>query len=256
MWERDLLAGVLAAQVQGLAVASHRSAARLYGFRTVDDDVELSIRYPRQLTLPGVEIHRSRDLVPEDTTYVEGIPCATPVRTICDLGLIFPSTEMARVLRHSIATGQVNRQECWDLRYRLSRQGRNGVGMLGDVLDELPKRAELTETGIEVLLLQICEKWNLPAPALQHPVVVGGQFYRLDFAYSVEKVFIETDGVDTHIQPSQIADDGGRQNLLVASGWHPLRFTYRQLHDQPAWCARTLRRLLDLRSRSVTPRAA
>lgn len=224
--------------------ASHRSASRLHGFRTVDTDVDVSVRYPRRLTIPGVKVVRSVDLLPEDITWVDGIPVTTPERTICDLGLIFPEHEIMRILRHAIATGQVTRREVMRIRRRISKSGRDGAGKSGRCLDALPELAEQAESGLEVMYLEICQQFGLPKPVVQLPVVVNGRSYRLDFAYPAAKVFVEIDGRG-HADPIQISNDGGRQNDLVASGWRPVRFGHDLLRDHPEVCASMVRAVLE-----------
>jgi len=247
--QRTRAAALAAAQqlrVDGGAIgaASHRSAARLYRYRTVDVEVDASVRYPRKMTIPGVRVVRSRDLLASDITLVDDIPVTTPERTICDLGLIFPEHEVMRILRHAIATGHVDRRELLRIRKRVSRSGRDGAGISGRCIEALPDMAELAESGLEVLFLEICEQFGLPKPQLQLPVVVNGRRYRLDFAYPAQKVFVEIDG-SGHGDPIQISNDGGRQNDLVANGWRPVRFGHEMLRDQPEVCAARVRAVLD-----------
>lgn len=235
-WEQDVMAAVLSAS--GDAVASHRSAARLWDFRSVDDEVEVSVRFPRKVRLDEVIVHSIRDLEPQDRTEVGGIAVTTPERTICDLGLIFPDTEVHRILRHAIATGLVLPRDLWHMRQRTSKQGRNGTGVLERVLQALPESTSFAESGLEIHFLEICERFHIPPPVPQLPVRVSGRNFRLDFAWVSQRVFVEIDGATFHSTPTQIANDGGRQNQLVKAGWTPLRFTYGDLKERPAYCAR------------------
>ena len=254
-WKQRLAAAALAAavhtRVEGGAEeshvggASHLAAAKLYGFRSVDSDIAVSIRYPRKLKVPGAKVVRSRDLLADDVTWVDGIPTTTPARTICDLGLQLPEHEVMRILRHAISIGMLNQREVVDLRWRISMHGRNGAGIIGRCLDDLPMGAEDTESGLEVLFLEVCERFNLPRPVLQLPVFVNGRTYRLDFAYPAQRVFIEIDGRG-HSEPTQISNDGGRQNDLVAHGWQPVRFGYTQLRSDPRYCASVVEQLLGI----------
>lgn len=243
-WEQSLSAAVLAAG--DIAAASHRAAARLWEFRTVDDDVEVAIRYPRKLELADVTVHRSRDLEGADITEVAGIPVTTPERTICDLGLIFPEREVDRILRHAIATGLVNSRDLWNMRLRTSKQGRNGTGVLERRLLELPEMAEDTDSGLEILFLEVCGRSDTPPPSVQVPVSVRGETFRLDFAWPRKRVFVEVDGATFHSTPEQLRADARRQNLLVAAGWTPIRFRFQDLRDRPAESARIIRETLDL----------
>lgn len=235
-WEQQASAAALATRPFG--ALSHRAAARQWGMRTVDSEIDVVIAHPRKLVLPGVHVHRSRDLAPADITWVNGIETTTPERTIADLGLIFPDHEVQRILDHAVATGFVTRVEMEQLRQRISQKGRDGAGSLRRSLENLPEMAEQTESGAEVLFLRMCEQCNVPKPALQIPVMVQQRTFRVDFAYSAKRIFIEVDGKATHgLEYEQIANDDGRQNLLVISGWLPIRFTYRQLKASPDWCA-------------------
>ncbi len=242
-WEQELLVAVLRA---GRAAASHRSAARLWGFRTIDDEYEVVIRYPRNASIDGATVHRSRDFEDKDRTEIDGIPVTTPERTICDLGLIFPETEVHRILRHAVATQLVTPRDLWNMRRRTSKQGRNGTGVLDRVLKALPDKVQFTESGLEIHFLEICERFRIAPPVPQLPVRVDGRLFRLDFAWIHQRVFVEVDGAAHHSSPLQIADDGFRQNQLVRAGWTPIRFTATDLKDQPARCARILTDLLDL----------
>lgn len=195
------------------------------------------------MQVDGARVVRSRDLVLSDVTWVDGIPTTTPERTIVDLGLIFPEHEVMRILRHAISTGLVNRADVIRMRLRTSKQGRNGTGITGRCLENLAELAEVAESGLEALFLEICEQYDLSPPVLQLPVMANSRNYRLDFAYPARKIFIEIDG-SGHADPVQISNDGGRQNDLVAHGWQPIRFGYQALKSDPERCADVVRQVL------------
>jgi very-short-patch-repair endonuclease len=243
-WHGALMAVCLAAKG---VLASHRSACRLWGMRSCDDDIDVSIGFPRSLNIPGARVHRSRDLSAGDWSWVDGVPVTSPVRTLCDAGLVFPEHEVGRMLDHAVATELVTRRDLWRFRFRVGRQGRNGCGVLGRLLADLPAVAGDLESGVEVALSRVIENHDLPLPVYQHPVVGRGSRYRLDAAYPAWRVLIEVDGVDSHSEPRQIAADGGRQNDLVTAGWTPLRFTWSDIRDRPASVASVIRRNLPVR---------
>jgi len=164
--EQELVVAVLAAD----AVASHRAAARLWDFRSVDDDIDVAVAFPRNPRVAGATVRRSRDLERSDVTVVDGIRVTTPERTICDLGLIFPQREVERILRQAIAEGLVLPRDLWTMRQRTSKQGRNGTGVLERVLDALPEGLELAESGIEIQFMEICERFGIAQPVPQLPV--------------------------------------------------------------------------------------
>jgi very-short-patch-repair endonuclease len=64
-------------------------------------------------------------------------------------------------------------------------------------------------------------------------VVVNGRTVIPDIAFEELKLAIEIDGREHHDNTAAFESDRERQNLLVAAGWTVLRFTWRQLRDQP-----------------------
>jgi len=240
-WKQSLLVACWSTKPQ--AVASHRSAMRLWGMRSVDNELEVTVRYPRQPRISGAAVHRSVDLALADVSWVDGIPVTSPVRTLVDAGLHFPLKEVRRMIYHAIATELVTRGAVADFRRRVGRQGRNGVGAIDAVLDTLPLGAEDGESGPEAELLAICEQAGLPRPARQAPVIIGGRRYRIDLAYPEHRIAIEYDGFKEHTTPERFARDRQRQNDLVLHGWVVLRFSAVDL-GRPAMVAAAIRSAL------------
>ena len=237
-WNGSVMAACLAAPA---VLASHRSATRLWGMLSTDVNIDVTIRFPGRLLLDDVKVHRSRDLTAVDWSWVDGIPVTSPVRTLCDAGLIFPEHEVRRMLDHSLSSGLVSRGDMWKFRIRVGRQGRNGCGVLGRILESLPPVADRLESGLEVARARVIDAHDLPEPSYQHAVVVNGNRYRVDAAYPEARLFLEVDGASVHSSSTQIAADGGRQNDLVTAGWKPLRFTWSDLNERPAAIARLIR---------------
>ena len=249
-WHSSLMTACLSATG---VLASHRSATRLWGMRSVDDDIDVTIPYPRRVSLDGVRVHRSRDLLANDWSWVDGIPVTSPIRTLCDAGLIFPEHEVRRMLDHAVAIDLVTRRDLWRFRIRVGKQGRNGCGVLHRVLESMPPGSDEVESGLEMALARVIDAAHLPSPVYQHPVVIGRVRYRLDAAYPRERLFIEVDGAAAHSSSAQIAADGGRQNHLVTAGWRPLRFTWSDLRDQPTAVADVIRTNLGFCERKPPP---
>lgn len=242
-WQSDLMAACLS--TPRLVVGSHRSAHRLWGLQSVDDDLDVSVRYPAQVRLDGVNVRRIRDLTIHDFTWIEGLPVTTPARTLCDAGLDFPDHEVERMVQHAIAVGIVTPAELWRYRHRVGRRGRNGVGALDRALRRLPPGVEQADSGPEIAMRRLCESTGLPSPAWQHPVVAKGRRYVIDFAYPEHRVAIEYDGLEPHRRVDVFESDRVRQNDLVEAGWTVLRFTWADLRDRPEAVIARLRRILN-----------
>ena len=67
----------------------------------------------------------------------------------------------------------------------------------------------------------------------------------VDFAYPEIKLVIEVDGFDAHGTPRAMAKDFVRQNGLAPYRWHVLRFTWRQVIQEPGMVAATIRRTIE-----------
>lgn len=117
------------------ALASHRSAAQLWGITMVGDGVDIIVagrqRHPR---LDGVSVHRptdSRRLTPQRR---RGIPCTNILRTLCDLGAVDPGAverAVGHALSHDLASLEALERTVVDH----ARRGRAGVVALRRAID-------------------------------------------------------------------------------------------------------------------------
>lgn len=105
---------------------------------------------------------------------------------------------------------------------RHSQRGRNGCGALRDWLDRYFEVAGVSESGIELVVLDAIIDAALPAPARQLRVSAGGHPYRLDMAYPHVMLAIEVDGAQ-HQDLDIAADDAVRTARLEAAGWRVIR---------------------------------
>jgi len=228
------------------AVASHRSALRIWGLRTRWDGVEVSVCYPDNCTVPGAIVHRSVDLIEGDIVEVSCIPVTNPTRTLCDIGRTYGGELLQRLVDHAVAINLVTASGLIDMRRRVGEHGRNGVVRLDLAIDGLPADSNAAESGPEIHLLRVLLDGGLPVPVPQHNVRAGGGNYRLDLAYLDAKLAIEYDGADVHTRVESFVGDRRRQNDLVEAGWTILRFTHADLRDRPQVICRQVSRHLRL----------
>jgi hypothetical protein len=225
------------------AVLSHRSAAALHGLRPTNrrnTDVTVPSRSAR--SRPGIDVHRSTTLQPSDATTVDGIPCTTVARTLVDLGDVAPrraveqAVDQAEVLR--VFDGRA-------VEDALERAGpRRGAGVLRAVLAEY-KGPTMTRQQLEELFLAICRTASLPSPAVNDSITLDdGVTYQADFLWRKEKLIAETDGRDTHTTRKAFEHDRLRDLRLTLAGFTVVRFTWRQVADDPRGVAEALRGLL------------
>lgn len=114
-------------------------------------------------------------------------------------------------------------------------RGQRGVGRLREALDRRTFR--LTDSDLERVFLPIVRELGLPLPLTRQKV----NGFRVDFFWPEAKLVVETDGLTYHRTPAQQAKDLTREQIHMAAGYSPLRFTDEQVRYEPAHVRRTLR---------------
>ena len=164
------------------------------------------------------------------------------MRTVVDLGLVVPTVLVRAALRRAISSRLVTLGEARHIRERLGRQGRNGTGILGEVIDLHVPDEEKAESELESRLLELRVRFDLPQLTVQYEVWSSGRCVaRVDAADPAIKLAIEVDGFEFHSTPEAFQRDRTRQNELVALGWTVLRFTWTDVTQHPERVATTIR---------------
>ena len=223
-------------------LASHRSAAALLGLISWVPRPEVTVETLAHYRSSS-RIHRHKDLEPQDVELVQGIPCTNAVRTLIDIGAV--RRDLTEPLFHAVLHRRLATYDDIVARfYQVARKGRNGVGPLRAVLQEYDSAMAPGESTLEVRLLEIIRDYGMKAPVRQHRVTISGRNYRIDVAYPDEMLAIEGDGFGVHSERERFEADRVRQNELVLHGWRVLRFTWRQIRQQPEYVAATIRAAL------------
>lgn len=197
-WRGRWLAAVLAAG-DG-AVLSHTSAAALWEFlRPIQGPTHVTVAAAvRRKSRPGLQIHRSRTLVPSHITPCHGIPVTTPARTIEDIrGAVEP---------------------------RLFRRALRQAELAGHHVPHLSV-TKRSRSDLELLFLALCEDHDLPRPLVNHRV----HGYLVDFFFVDQRVAVETDSWEYHRGSVALEDDHRRDLALRAHGIATRRYTGDQL---------------------------
>jgi len=249
-WHQRLVAACLA----GPAVASHRSAARLWGLAdSAPDLVEVTALRHRRRTIGDVVWHESIRLVPRDLTVIEDVPVTGVTRTILDLGVVVPESAVVAALDEAVRRSLTTVHH---VRAELERFGdrRRGSGIVRKaVLRRLD--GPVPESTLETLFDAVITSRGLPTPVRQWPVRDhnGHLIARVDYAYPGARLVIEIDGAKYHATTTAWQDDLTRQNQLVALGLRVLRFTARDLRSSPEAVAEAIRAALRLGHALLTP---
>ena len=218
----------------GIGVASHRSAAALLCLLDEHPPVpELTAVLGASHHHDAVELHRTDDLLPGDTTTVDGLRTTNATRTVLDLGACLTVDEVLDVADRAVHLRLVHPTRLNARFAAMSTRGRPGAAVTREALRRLDPSRAPTESELEAMLDRLVVDAGLPAPIRQLVVQLGDRTFRLDLAYPELRIAIEADGFAVHGSRSAFEADRDRQNRLASAGWLVLRFTWRQIRDAP-----------------------
>lgn len=218
------------------AVLSHRDAAAIHGLRPVSRSrFEVTTPHRAGRRRRGIQIHSGATLTPKDIAAVRAIPCTAVPRTLLDLVEVVRQRDVERAVARAETLGLF---DLLAIRELLARSpGRRGASRLERAIGEEPV---FTRSELEELFLAICRRARIPLPRVNHWV----DGYEADFAWPERRVIVEVDGRATHDTTRAFESDRLRDRRLVLAGWRVIRFTWRQLNDDPDEAVVTLRTLL------------
>jgi very-short-patch-repair endonuclease len=206
------------------ALLSHDAAAALWGLRSPQKgpiDVTVAGRETRDR--PGIRSHTAR-LHPRDATRKHGIPVTSPARTLLDLAATLPQRELDRAVEQA----QVQRQaSLHSLNEQFARYpGHRGAAALTRAIRTDPK---LTRSRLERRMLALIRAARLPTPATNTKVCD----WEVDLVWHPRRLVVELDSYGFHSTRAAFERDRRKDQELQATGWRVIRFTWRQITDEP-----------------------
>ena len=225
-----LWAAVLACGGPGQAALSHRTAAAEWDLTSHARVIDVTtLAESRSRT--GIRVHRGTTLNPltDVVRQPDGLPVTTAMRALQDLADGEP-----RLLRR--ACRKAHFHDLLDTRQ--IREGARGAKRLRAELALLARsEPQLTRSELEERFLDLVAEAGL-APPQTNTLVEG---FECDFVWRAERLIVETDGRDAHLNAMSFEDDRARDATLVASGWRVIRFTWRQIVAEPERVVAVLR---------------
>lgn len=231
----QLVAAAVLAAGKG-AVASHRTAAGLWGIeRPPDDPLELILpERTRQATLRGVIVHRPRDQLDLGAVFRFSIPTSKLLRMLCDLGAVDRGGVHAAV-GHVVTHGLASPNSLATAVGMHSRRGRPGVPAFREALDDWLVEGKCLDSELERRMKNLVKRAGLP-PIEFHPAPILG--YEVDFHVTGTPIVLECDGWEFHDKRRAKFERDRRQDAeLTAAGYITVRFTWTMLTRQPQWVA-------------------
>ena len=221
------------------AVLCGRSAAERNGLLPPGAGVEVTVPLARRVRpQPGLVVRRTGTLSEGDVWVRDGLATTRPERTLVDLARSGERPEVEALV-------------CAALQRRLTTAERiEQAARRAGLLPRRPWFALLladvrqgVEAPGELALMRLCRTSGLPPP---RPQARLGHRRRGDLGWEELQVFVEVDSVLHHFSPADWQRDLARQNEVMADtgGVCLLRFTCRQIRDDPAGVVRVIRRAL------------
>ena len=190
----------------------------------------------------GLRVHRVDALDTADRAHKRGIPVVSPARAIVD----YAATADAAELEHAVTEAYAN--TLTDERRILAAIERTpnhaGVALLTTILGQ-PGGPQRTRSGGEQAMLRLIRAAGLPAPLAN--VLVAG--FKADFLWPEERLIVEVDGYPFHGHRAAFEQDHRRDIVHKNAGYEVLRFTARQLEQEPLLVVAAIVRALDRRAR-------
>ena len=238
---RHFLDAAATALAAGDAVVSHESAICILGISVLDPPSRVTLTRPPRLSsrsrLAGVTVHVA-EVPPGHRAVCLGVPVTGPARTVADLARKLPFRQAVTVadaaLHARLATPAGLRGVLADCANWPGAAQARRVVQFAD-----PK----AESALESIGRVVFAEQGLPAPESQVQIVVrSGVVFRVDFLWKRYRTIAEADGLLKYTEASVLRDEKLRQEALSDRGYEVVRFTWQQLHKDPAGVAARIRR--------------
>jgi hypothetical protein len=221
------------------AVLSHLTAAALWELRP-ERPGRIHVTVPSRAGRRGpavVALHRPRRFPADDVTVHLGIPVTTPARTLLDACAGLPRHAVARTVEQAEIRGLLDLERLGAM--LADARGRRGLAALRAQVARLGEPV-VTRSDLEARFLALCDRQALPRPEVNARL---GRF-EVDVLWRRARLVVELDGRETHATRAAFERDRARDAELQVAGFRVVRFTYRQVVDDPAGVAATVRALL------------
>lgn len=206
------------------AVLSHQSAAELWELLPAHAGlIEVTVVTRCSGDRPEIRRHRVSELDRADIRTRHGIKVTSPARTVLD-NARHPLLE--DLIAAGFDRGLVTERQIDESIVRCP--SRRGVRRVRRILTQRGG-PRLTRSWGERRLLSLIRQAGLPVP-LTNRLLLG---FNVDAVWQDLKLVVEVDGHEFHGDRDAFENDRARDAVLVAHGYRVLRFTARQLRDQP-----------------------
>jgi len=210
------------------AVASHETAALIYGFDLLNEPPEDLVTLTRPPGSAAARTQRTRYVAAKlfrgHVTKCLGVPITTPARTVIDLARALPFMAGVVVADSALHAGKVKKAELAAVLDRCG--GWRGADRARRVVEFADARAESV---LESCARVVFERNGLEPPELQTYIRTAEVDYRVDFYWPKYRTIAEADGMKKYSDPATAVGQLKRDELLRETGRHVLHFTWQDV---------------------------
>ena len=224
------------------AVLSHRTATGLFGIWGSGAG-EIHVTVPRK-SRSQRSIRRHFSMLPDDEReIVDGIPVTSAARAVLDLAGEKGEAAAEAALREIEYLGIYGAVSLPTLLERHPKH--RGTPLCREALERLrDDPGGRLRSPLEELFLPFLDAHRIARPRLNHWLTVGEHRYQVDCLWPEARLIAELDGWKSHGTRRAFRKDRKRDRRLGAAGFHIVRITEGQVHDEPADLASDLLTLL------------
>jgi very-short-patch-repair endonuclease len=210
-----------------------RSATHIWGLTRADGVIHVLLVGTQRRRRPGIELHRTATLAERDVRTKDGIRVTAPARSLIELAETASTHELERALNEARVLHLLDDPE---LQQAIGRAGRRHGAAKLRALVEGEAGPHFTRSELERRMRELTRRAGLPQP-ITNEDLLGKE---VDFFWPEQRLVVETDGWQAHRTPRAFERDRRRDAELVARGYRVIRFTWRQLRDEPEYVVATL----------------
>jgi len=222
--EQRLMAACL--EAGPTAVASHRSAAWLWGLARCPERPAITVARTLPSRVEGAQVHRPT-VLPDHICVIRNIPCTDPLRTLRDMAGVCSAETLDDAIDAALARRLVTVAALEAEIDRSARQGRTGVGVLRQAIRRRGMSGVPNPSVLESRVLRLLRRIGINPIAVEVKMGPEGR-YRVDTLLD-PNVAMEVDGYTYHAAPELKAEDERRRGRLRLDGTFVLVYDWAEV---------------------------
>lgn len=189
-------------------------------------DVEVVVvgRYARSRA--GIRASRMRQLAEVDRSTKNGIPIVSPALALVQFARVAVDDELERAIAEAYALKLVSEPMLRAVVERMPKVA--GTGKLRAELDR-EGGPQWTSSKADQVMKSLLRQAHLPMPVTRERVAG----WPADFFWPAHRLIVEVDGFQFHGSRWAFERDRRRDQAHIAAGYTVIRFTWRQLNEEP-----------------------